>query len=62
MSKLGSWLMFAATVGTVLLAATTLRGASSKPHAKVDTGKLEGKSDGTINAFLGIPYAAAARG
>jgi para-nitrobenzyl esterase len=58
MSKLGSWLRFAATVGTVLLAATTLPGASSKSHAKVDTGKLEGKSDGTINAFLGIPYAA----
>jgi para-nitrobenzyl esterase len=50
--------MFAATVGAVLLTATTLQGASSKPHAKVDTGKLEGKSDGTINAFLGIPYAA----
>src|SRR6202042_3721558 len=47
-----------ATVGIVLLAATTLQGANSKSHAKVDTGKLEGKSDGTINAFLGIPYAA----
>jgi para-nitrobenzyl esterase len=58
MSKLGSWLRLAAAVGTVLLAATTLQGANSKSHAKVDTGKLEGKSDGTINAFLGIPYAA----
>jgi para-nitrobenzyl esterase len=57
MSKLGSWLMFAATVGTVLLAATALRGAGSAPKVKVDTGKVEGKSDGTIDAFLGIPYA-----
>lgn len=57
MSKLGSWRMFAATMGTVLLTATTLQAANSKSHAKVDTGKLEGKSDGTINAFLGIPYA-----
>src|SRR5258708_9544644 len=46
MSKLGSWLMFAATVGTVSLAATTLLGAGA-PKVKVDSGKLEGKSDGT---------------
>jgi para-nitrobenzyl esterase len=58
MRKLGSSLALAALLGTALLAATALNGADSAPKAKIETGKLEGKSDGTINAFLGIPYAA----
>src|SRR6202000_906890 len=39
------------------LTAVTIRGAGSAPIVKIDTGKLEGKSDGTISAFLGIPFA-----
>ena len=31
--------------------------AASEPEVKIDTGKLKGKSDGTITAFLGIPFA-----
>jgi para-nitrobenzyl esterase len=58
MIKLGSSLGFVTVLGTVVLAATVLRGAGSTPKVKIDTGKLEGKLDGTINAFLGIPYAA----
>jgi para-nitrobenzyl esterase len=58
MIKLGSQLIFVATVGSALLAATTLRGAGSAPKVKVETGALAGKSNGTVNAFLGIPYAA----
>lgn len=32
--------------------------ASSGPQVKAASGVLEGKSDGPVNAFLGIPYAA----
>jgi len=32
--------------------------AASEPEAKIDTGKIKGKADGNISAFLGIPYAA----
>lgn len=32
--------------------------ASSAPQAKTRTGTVEGKTDGKVNAFLGIPYAA----
>ena len=39
------------------VAAVSIRGAGSAPTVKIDTGKLEGKSDGTITAFLGIPFA-----
>ncbi|HUE42348.1 MAG TPA: carboxylesterase/lipase family protein [Candidatus Sulfotelmatobacter sp.] len=42
---------------TALFAAVGLRGAGSEPTVKIDTGKLEGKSDGTISAFLGVPFA-----
>jgi para-nitrobenzyl esterase len=45
-------------LGSALLAATALSGAGSAPKAKVEAGKLEGKSEGGVNAFLGIPYAA----
>jgi para-nitrobenzyl esterase len=38
------------------VAAVSIRGAGSAPTVKIDTGKLEGKSDGTISAFLGIPF------
>jgi len=58
MSKLKSSLVLAALLGTALLATTALRAADSAPKVKVEAGKLEGKSDGTVNAFLGIPYAA----
>ena len=49
---------FPLVLGAVLLVVTVMRGAGSAPQVKVDTGKLQGKSDGTIDAFLGIPYAA----
>jgi para-nitrobenzyl esterase len=34
------------------------RTEASQPEVKIDTGKLKGKADGAISAFLGIPYAA----
>ncbi len=58
MSKLKSSLALAALLVPALVATTALRAADSAPKVKVETGKLEGKSDGTVNAFLGIPYAA----
>jgi para-nitrobenzyl esterase len=58
MGKLESSLVLAVMLGTALFAAAVMRAADSAPKVKVDTGKLEGKSDRTINAFLGIPYAA----
>ena len=52
---------FSSAVGAILLtalfAAVSIRGAGSAPTVKIDTGKLEGKSDGTISAFLGVPFA-----
>ncbi|HTS06898.1 MAG TPA: carboxylesterase/lipase family protein [Candidatus Eisenbacteria bacterium] len=41
----------------MLFASMTLH-ASSAPQAKTRTGTVEGKTDGKVNAFLGIPYAA----
>ena len=35
-----------------------LFGASSTPQVKTDSGMVEGKEDGAVHAFLGIPYAA----
>ena len=32
--------------------------ASSAPQVKTEQGIVEGKDDGTVRAFLGIPYAA----
>jgi para-nitrobenzyl esterase len=58
MSKFGFLPMLVALLTAPLLAPTPLLGAGSGPTAKIDTGKLQGKSDGTINAFLGIPFAA----
>jgi para-nitrobenzyl esterase len=53
-----SSLRLAALLGIVLTAASVLSGADSAPKVKIDTGKLEGKTDNSVNAFLGIPYAA----
>jgi para-nitrobenzyl esterase len=58
MMRLGLSSAIGAVLFTALFAAVSIRGAGSAPTVKIDTGKLEGKSDGTINAFLGIPYAA----
>ena len=51
-------IVFAGIAALGLAMASGTRGAGSAPHVKVDTGKLRGKSDGTIDSFLGIPYAA----
>ncbi len=53
-----STLILGATFAALFLGGTTVCGTGSQPRVKVDTGKLEGKSDGTVDAFLGIPYAA----
>jgi para-nitrobenzyl esterase len=34
------------------------RAATTAPQVKVESGIVEGKPEGTVNAFLGIPYAA----
>jgi para-nitrobenzyl esterase len=48
-----NWLI----VGAVLAATTPLLAASA-PQVKTQSGIVEGKDDGTVRAFLGIPYAA----
>src|SRR5690349_16283281 len=35
-----------------------LLGKSSAPQVKTQSGTVEGKKDGAVHAFLGIPYAA----
>jgi len=45
-----AWAMLATT--------PALFGASSALQVKTKSGKVEGKEDGTVRAFLGIPYAA----
>ena len=47
------WLVVLAAVAPL-----ALHGATSGPQAKTDGGVVEGKQEGTVNAFLGIPYAA----
>jgi len=42
-----------------MLAAQLALGASSTPRVKTDSGIVEGRADGAVHAFLGIPYAAA---
>ncbi len=42
----------------ILLAGLVARGASSNLEVKTDTGKVKGKSDGSVRTFLGIPYGA----
>ncbi len=59
MMRLGLSSAVGAVLFTALFAfaAVSIRGAGSAPTVKIDTGKLEGKSDGTISAFLGVPFA-----
>jgi len=42
----------------MLVMPLALFGASSAPQAKTESGIVEGKDDGVVHAFLGIPYAA----
>jgi len=42
----------------MLATSVGLLGASSGPQVKTDAGMIEGKEDGAVHAFLGIPYAA----
>jgi para-nitrobenzyl esterase len=44
--------------GLSLSPATRLAFGASQPTVKIRQGKLEGKQDGAVRAFLGIPYAA----
>ena len=53
MTRLRSFLGLA----VILIAGMTARGAS-KLEVKIDTGKIKGKSEGSVRSFLGIPYAA----
>jgi len=46
-------------VGAMLAAPWALFGASSGPRVKTNAGKVEGKQEGAVQVFLGIPYAAA---
>ena len=48
------WFVFFA----VILASVVLVAASSAPQVKTRLGTVEGKDDGKVKAFLGIPYAA----
>ena len=43
---------------SVILASVALVAASSTPQVKTRLGTVEGKDDGKVKAFLGIPYAA----
>lgn len=48
----------ALVVWAVLALPLGLYGATSGPQAKTASGVVEGKDDGAVHAFLGIPYAA----
>ena len=45
-------------VWAMLALPLALFGESSAPQVKTATGVIEGKDDGTVREFLGIPYAA----
>jgi para-nitrobenzyl esterase len=45
-------------VWALLAVPLALFGASSAPQVKTGSGMIEGKADGAVHAFLGIPYAA----
>ena len=45
-------------VGVMLAVPLAGFGATTAPQVKTDSGMVEGKEDGAVRAFLGIPYAA----
>jgi para-nitrobenzyl esterase len=49
---------FLLSVAVLAMFTTFAAQAASEPEVKIDTGKVKGKADGAISAFLGIPYAA----
>src|SRR5882724_10203476 len=55
--KTKSVIILAGLLAMITMAATVFA-ASSGPQVKTTSGVVEGKSDGPVNAFLGIPYAA----
>ena len=57
MMRLGFSFVMGAVLFGAMFAAVSMRAAGSAPSVKIDTGKLEGKTDGPISAFLGIPFA-----
>lgn len=57
MMRLGFSSVIGALLFAGMFAAVSIRAAGTAPIVKIDTGKLEGKTDGTISAFLGIPFA-----
>lgn len=50
---------YAVGICTTLTLHVALWGAAAAPQIKTSSGVVEGKDDGTVRAFLGIPYAAA---
>jgi para-nitrobenzyl esterase len=51
-------LRFALAIAILSGVGTAVLGAAPDPEVKTDAGTVRGKSDGTVAAFLGIPYAA----
>lgn len=45
-------------VAAMMVMASSICSWAAGPQVSVDTGAVEGKRDGTVSAFLGIPYAA----
>ena len=50
-----AWERFLVVVVTLV---TPLAAKAATPLVKIDSGIVQGKNVGTVNAFLGIPYAA----
>ena len=51
-------ILHAASLVLTFALAAGITNASPAPKVKIDTGTVAGKSEGAIDAFLGIPYAA----
>jgi len=46
------------TLGGLLLATQVLSAADTNLQVRIQTGIVQGRTEGTVRAFLGIPYAA----
>ena len=52
-----SALLAVSVVTGAALASPVVRGPASSPTVRLDNGTFVGTSDGTVNSFLGIPFA-----